>query len=60
MGCLKDMSPNKNKWLKGRLHNWNHCFGIVTFFDKPKGNFQMEQIEILNGKCTFWGKEFYA
>ena len=60
MGCLKDMSPKKNRWLKGRLHNWNHCFGIVTFFDKPKGNFQIEQIEILNGQCTIWGKQFNA
>ena len=54
------MSPNKNKWLKGRLHNWNHCFGIVTYFDKPKGNFQVEQSEIVNGQCTIWGKQFNA
>ena len=60
MGCLKDMSPKKNEWLKGRLHNWNHCFGIVTFFDSPKGNFQMEQIEIVKGQCTIWGKIFNA
>ena len=60
MGCLKDMSPKKNEWLKGRLHNWNHCFGIITFFDSPKGNFQMEQIEIVKGQCTIWGKIFNA
>ena len=25
MGCLKDMSSDKNKWLRGNLHNWNHA-----------------------------------
>ena len=56
MGCLKDMSREKNRWLRGRLHNWNHAFGIVTFFDKPKGNFQVETIEIVNGQATVWGE----
>ena len=60
MGCLKDMSPSKNKWLKGRLHNWNHAFGLVTYFDKPKGNFQVETIEIYKGQCSVWGKVISA
>ena len=54
MGCLKDMSAEKNKWLKGRLHNWNHAFGIITFFDT--GYFQVETIDIVKGECSVWGK----
>tara|TARA_R110000824_G_C15208694_1_gene676371 strand:+ start:481 stop:1257 length:777 start_codon:yes stop_codon:yes gene_type:complete len=53
IGCLKDMSREKNKWLRGRLHNWNHAFSIITWF--PNGNFQVEVIEIVNGRCTVWG-----
>ena len=60
MGCLKDMSPAKNKWLRGRLHNWNHAFGIVNYFDKPKGNFQVETIEIYKGQCSVWGQTVHA
>ena len=55
MGCLKDMSPNKNKWLKGRLHNWNHAFGIIDWFSN--GNFKVEVVEIVKGTTTLWGKE---
>ena len=55
MGCLKDMSAEKNKWLKGRLHNWNHAFGIITWHSN--GNFQVETIEIQKGKCFVWGDE---
>ena len=39
MGCLKDMSPKRNKWLKGRLTNWNHGFGIIDWlpnYDRRK------------------------
>ena len=54
MGCLKDMSPQKNKWLRGRLHNWNHAFGIVDFF--KNGNFKVEVVEIVKGVTSLWGK----
>jgi predicted phosphodiesterase len=54
MGCLKDMSAENNTWLKGRLHNWNHAFGVITWFDD--GLFQLETIEIVKGKCSVWGK----
>ena len=54
MGCLKDMSAESNTWLKGRLHNWNHAFGVITWFDD--GLFQLETIEIVKGKCSVWGK----
>ena len=58
MGCLKDMSAEKNKWLKGKLHNWNHAFAIVDWF--KNGDFKVEVIEIVNGKTTLWGQEIYA
>ena len=58
MGCLKAMSPKNNKWLKGRLHNWNHAFAIVDWF--KNGDFKVEVIEIIKGKTTLWGKEIYA
>ena len=58
MGCLKDMSAEKNKWLKGRLHNWNHAFGIIDWF--KNGDFKVEVIEIINGKTTLWGQPIYA
>jgi predicted phosphodiesterase len=54
LGCLKDMSSEKNRWLRGRLHNWNHCFGIVTWF--KDGTHQLEVIDIVDGKCSVWGK----
>ena len=55
MGCLKDMSAENNKWLKGRLHNWNHAFGIVNFY--KNGDFQVEVIDIIDGKACVWGNE---
>tara|TARA_R110002020_G_scaffold451011_1_gene664808 strand:+ start:72 stop:845 length:774 start_codon:yes stop_codon:yes gene_type:complete len=53
MGCLKDMSKKENKWLKGRLVNWNHCFGIIDWFSN--GNFKLEVVEIVKGRTTLWG-----
>tara|TARA_R100000664_G_C2759984_1_gene150589 strand:- start:12763 stop:13524 length:762 start_codon:yes stop_codon:yes gene_type:complete len=58
LGCLKDMSPQKNKWLRGRLHNWNHAFAIIDWF--RGGNFKVEVNEIINGKTTVWGHEINA
>ncbi len=54
MGCLKDRSAEKNRWLRGRLHNWNHAFGIVTWF--KDGSFQLEVIDIIKGKANVWGE----
>ena len=53
IGCLKDMSSEKNKWLKGRPHQWVHSFAIVDFYDK--GNFAVTPITIVNGKASLWG-----
>lgn len=58
LGCLKNMSRNKNKWLKGKPHNWNHAFAIVDWF--KGGNFKVEVIEIYDGKTTVWGNEINA
>ena len=58
LGCLKDMSREKNKWLRGRLHNWNHAFAIIDWF--KNGNFKIEVIEIIKGKTTVWGNELNA
>lgn len=58
LGCLKDMAPKKNKWLRGLPHNWNHAFAVVDWFSN--GDFKVEVIEIVNGKTTVWGKGIYA
>jgi len=58
LGCLKKFSRDQNRWLKGRLHNWNHAFGIVTWF--PNGNFQVEPIEIVKGRASVWGEVLEA
>ena len=54
MGCLKDMTHEKNKWLKGRLNNWGHAFAIVDWFDN--GEFKVETVEIKNGITSLWGE----
>jgi predicted phosphodiesterase len=53
LGCLKDMSREKNKWLRGRLHNWNHGFAIIDWF--KNGTFKVEVVEIIKGRTTLWG-----
>ena len=58
LGCLKDMSAEKNRWLKGRLHNWNHAFGIIDWFEND--NFKIEVIEIIDGQTTLWGQELHG
>ncbi len=54
MGCLKDMSSDKNKWLRGNLHNWNHAFAIVDWYSN--GDFKVEVVEIISGRTSLWGK----
>ena len=53
MGCLKDMSREQNKWLRGRLHNWCHAFAIVDWF--TNGDFRVDTVEIHKGKTIVWG-----
>jgi len=54
MGCLKDMSNLQNKWLRGRLHNWAHAFGIVDWFED--GTFRVNVVEIFDGVAVVEGK----
>ena len=54
LGCLKDMSPQKNNWLGGMEHNWAHAFAIVDFYDK--GLFTVHVMQIINGKTSLWGE----
>ncbi len=53
IGCLKDMSSKKNKWLKGRPHQWVHAFAIVDYY--TGGGFSVTPVKIINGKASLWG-----
>jgi predicted phosphodiesterase len=55
LGCLKDMRAEKNTWLRGRLHNWNHAVAIVDWW--KNGNFTVQVVEIVKGKAVLNGKE---
>ena len=48
------MSREKNQWLKGRIHNWQHAVGYITWF--KDGNFRVEVIDIVKGKTAFRGE----
>jgi hypothetical protein len=48
------MSREQNKWLRGRLHNWAHAFGIIDWF--PTGDFRMDVVDIHKGKTFVWGQ----
>ena len=54
VGCLKDMSPEKNKWLKGNLTNWSHAFAVIDYF--RGGLFTVHIVQIINGKTSLWGE----
>lgn len=54
IGCLKDMRDEANVWLGHRRINWAHAFAIVDFYDK--GNFTVNIVQIIDGKCSVWGR----
>ena len=54
LGCLKDMSSDKNQWLGGRQHKWAHAFGVVDFF--AHGHFTVHIVQIVNGMASLWGE----
>tara|TARA_R100001530_G_scaffold133711_1_gene107521 strand:- start:92 stop:859 length:768 start_codon:yes stop_codon:yes gene_type:complete len=54
IGCLKDMSSEKNSWLGGRQHKWAHGFAVVDYF--TGGNFTVHPIQIIDGKASIWGE----
>ena len=45
---IEGFAPEKNEWLKGRMHNWQHAVGHITWF--KDGNFRVEVIDIVKGK----------
>ena len=54
IGCLKDMSDEKNSWLGGRQHKWAHAFAVVDYF--RGGLFTVHIIQIVDGKASLWGE----
>lgn len=58
IGCLKDMSNEKNKWLGNRKTNWQHAFAVVDYF--ADGDFTVHVVNIVNGRTSLWGKELSA
>ena len=54
IGCLKDMSPDKNEWLGNRKINWAHAFAIIDFYGK--GRFTVDVVQIIDGRATVWGE----
>ena len=54
IGCLKDMTPDKNEWLGNRQHNWQHAFAIVDFYHT--GFFTVHLVQIVNGRTSLWGQ----
>ena len=53
IGCLKDMSNEKNAWLANRRVNWAHAFAIIDYYDR--GRFTVNVVSIIEGKCSIWG-----
>ena len=54
IGCLKDMSSDKNLWLDNRRINWAHAFAIVEYYDR--GRFSVHMVQIIEGKTSVWGQ----
>ena len=54
IGCLKDMTAEKNAWLSLRKINWAHAFAIVDFF--RGGKFTVDVVQIIDGQCNVWGE----
>ena len=54
IGCLKDMTEEKNLWLMGKRHNWSHAFAIVDYYNG--GYFTVHIVQIINGKTSLWGE----
>ena len=54
IGCLKDMTADKNEWLQNRQNNWAHAFSIVDIY--RGGHFTVHIIQIIEGKTSLWGE----
>lgn len=53
MGCLKQLNHESNQFLRGRHHNWQHAFAIVTWVGQQH---HVEIIHIYDGQAVVWGK----
>lgn len=58
IGCLKNMTNEKNEWLGGKTHNWSHAFAIVDYFNG--GFFNVHMVQIMNGRTSLWGEMITA
>ena len=54
LGCLKQMEPGKNKWLKNKKHDWAHAFAVVDYY--KGGRFTVHVVQIIDGKASLWGE----
>jgi hypothetical protein len=54
IGCLKDMSAEKNTWLGGRQINWAHAFAVVDYFANNQSVVHI--IQIVDGVTSLWGE----
>ena len=54
LGCLKDMSSEKNEWLGGRKHKWAHAFAIIDYYSG--GRFTVDIVQIIDGRAAVWGQ----
>ena len=52
LGCLKDMSSEKNRWLRGRQTNWCHAFGIIDWFDDNNDVIEEMMSDLYRGDKT--------
>lgn len=55
IGCLKDMSREKNEFIGGRPLNWKQAFAIVTYHGKDH---VVEIVELINNKAVVNGEFF--
>jgi len=55
IGCLRTLNA---EWLKGAPNRWSHNFALAHI--APNGDFYIEVVDIVNGKCWTWGKELAA
>tara|TARA_R100000152_G_C6779513_1_gene211198 strand:- start:1578 stop:2327 length:750 start_codon:yes stop_codon:yes gene_type:complete len=53
IGCLKDMSHEKNLFCKGRPINWKHAFAVIDFIN---GKSHVNVVEIREGVAV-WGSK---
>tara|TARA_R110000765_G_scaffold269249_3_gene368227 strand:- start:1083 stop:1877 length:795 start_codon:yes stop_codon:yes gene_type:complete len=54
LGCLKDMSDEKNEWLKNRKTNWAHAFAVVDYYTDDR--FTVHIVNIIDGVTSLWGE----